>query len=264
MVRNVWIQKLQKAAPKVHCLTNPVSMQDVANALLAAGGSAIMAQDESEVQEVTSFCQATLLNTGVPDEDKLCSCMLAGMKANELGHPVIVDPVGAGASLFRKKAMELLFKRVHPSLIRCNQEEACTLLHIQSSISGGVESSVAVSEGEQLKLAELLAQAYECTAMVSGETDAVSDGERSVLLTGGDRRISRITGSGCILSALCALFCGAGLAPYEAAGAAGTVWKESARLAGVRTDEVKGGIGTFHVALFDALDWLCHGYKEDM
>ena len=261
MVRDVWVRQLEKTAPKVHCLTNPVSMQDVANVLLAAGGSAIMGQEETEVQEITSFCQATLLNLGVPDEDRLCSGMLAGKKANELGHPLVLDPVGVGASLFRRKAVELVCKRVEPSLIRCNQEEACALLDMERNTSGGVESGVVLTEAKQLDLADLLARLYGCTVLVSGAADAVSDGERRTLLTGGDRRITRITGSGCMLSALCALFCGAGVAPYEAACAAGSIWKESARIAGRRTDRMDGGIGSFHVHLFDAVDRLCHGVK---
>lgn len=259
----IWRKQLRRTAPRVHCLTNPVSMQDVANVLLAAGGSAIMAQDPAEVQEITSFCQATLLNMGVPDEKKFEACILAGIKANEAGHPVVLDPVGVGASRFRKNGMEELLKNVKVSLIRCNQEEACTLLHIQKGISGGVESSVAVEAPEQLRLAERLAKAYECTALVSGASDAVSDGERSLLLSGGDVRMARITGSGCMLSALCALFCGAGLPSYEAACAAGSVWKESSRIAGLCTDSSRGGIGSFHVHLLDALDRLCHGEKEE-
>lgn len=236
-------------------------MQDVANVLLAAGGSAIMGQEETEVQEITSFCQATLLNLGVPDENRLCACMLAGMRANELEHPVVLDPVGAGASLFRRKAVELVKKRVTPSLIRCNQEEACALLDLKKEGFGGVESSVELGEEEQLNLADLLARVWGCTVMVSGEADAVSDGGRRVLLTGGDARMKRLTGSGCMLSALCALFCGAGLAPYEAACAAGNIWKESASAAGKKTDQMHGGIGSFHVHLFDAVDRLCHGEK---
>lgn len=263
MNSKVWAEQLQSAAPKIHCLTNPVSMQDVANVLLAAGGSAIMAQEPSEVREITAFCQATLLNTGVPDREKFRACIEAGIKANELGHPVILDPVGVGASIFRKNGMEELLKRVSVSLIRCNQEEACTLLHIQSGISGGVESSVAVETAEQLRLAEKLASAYGCTALVSGSTDAVSDGKRSVLLTGGDSRMARITGSGCMLSALCALFCGAGLSAYDAACAAGNIWKASSRMAGRRTDRNAEGIGSFRAHLFDALDWLCHGGEEE-
>lgn len=263
MDHKIWIGQLPCTAPKVHCLTNPVSMQDVANVLLAAGGSAIMAQELSEVQEITSFCQATLLNTGVPNAEKFRACIAAGKRANELGHPVVLDPVGAGASRFRKDGMEELLKHVQPSVIRCNQEEACTLLHIQNEISGGVESSVKMEAPEQLRLAERLAESYGCTVLVSGDADAVSDGKKSLLVTGGDARMARITGSGCMLSALCALFCGAGLPAFESACAAGTIWKESSRIAGKRTDEAQGGIGSFHVYLFDALDLLCHEGKEE-
>lgn len=259
MVRDVWIQRLQKTAPKVHCLTNPVSMRDVANVLLAAGGSAIMGEDQLEVQELTALCQATLLNTGVPSEDKLCACMIAGRKANELEHPVVLDPVGVGASQFRSRTIKVILDKIEPSVIRCNQEEACALLNMENTGLGGVESSVVLRQEVQLKLAEMLAESYNCTALISGEADAVSDGERSILLTGGDQRITRITGSGCMLSALCALFLGSGLAPYEAACAAGSIWKESAYLAGVKTDVMQGGIATFSIQLVDAVDKLCHG-----
>lgn len=259
MVKDVWVQQLQKAAPKVHCLTNPVSMRDVANVLLAAGGSAIMGEDQLEVQELTAFCQATLLNTGVPNEEKLCACMIAGIKANELEHPIVLDPVGVGASQFRSRTMKVMLDKVEPSIIRCNQEEACALLNMERTSLGGVESSIVLGEDMQLKLAKMLAQTYSCTALISGEADAVSDGERSALVTGGDARITRITGSGCMLSALCALFSGTGLAPYEAACAAGSIWKDSAYLAGVRTDQKQEGIGSFYIYLLDALDGLCHG-----
>lgn len=262
MVKDVWIQQLHKTAPRVHCLTNPVSMREVANVLLAAGGSAIMGEDQLEVQELTAFCQATLLNTGVPNEEKLCACMIAGIKANELEHPVVLDPVGVGASQFRSRTMRVMLDKVEPSIIRCNQEEACALLNMERTSQGGVDSSMVLGEKVQLKIAEMLAQTYGCTALISGEVDAISDGERSIFLTGGDARITRITGSGCMLSALCALFSGTGLAPYEAACAAGSIWKESAYRAGILTDRTQKGIGSFYVHLFDALDGLCHGTRR--
>ena len=77
-------QNIRRKAPKIHCLTNPVTMQDVANLLLAAGGSAVMGQNEKEVTEITGFCQGTLLNTGVPDEAKINACILAGKKPMNL------------------------------------------------------------------------------------------------------------------------------------------------------------------------------------
>ena len=100
---------------------------------------------------------------------------------------------------------------------------------------------------------------YGCTAPISAEMDAVAVEERSMLLCGGQSRIMRIIGSGCMLSALCALLCGTGLAPYEAACAAGTIWKKSAEIAKTRTDKMQGGIGSFYVHLLDALDGICHG-----
>ena len=86
MNKNEILNAILKKHPKIHCLTNPVTMNDVANILLAAGGSAVMAQDEQEAAEITTFCQGTLLNTGVPDEGKIRACILAGKRANQLGH----------------------------------------------------------------------------------------------------------------------------------------------------------------------------------
>ncbi len=239
--------------PKVHCLTNPVSMQGVANLLLAAGGSAIMAQDVQEAAEITAICDATLLNTGVPDEAKFEACILAGREANRLGHPVVLDPVGAGASLFRKKGIDRLLKEVNVSAIRCNQEEACTLLHIEQGLSGGVESAVSLNRQNQREAAEKLAKTFSCAVLVSGRTDVVSDGITTRVIEGGDERISRITGSGCMLSALCAFFCGMGMGAFQAVEKAARIWKECSENAGKKTDENGGGIGAFPMYLFDCV-----------
>lgn len=270
------IEKLQIEKPKVHCLTNPVTMQDVANVLLAAGGTAIMAQNTAEVEEITSFCRTTYLNTGVPDAKKFQACILAGKRANALGHPVILDPVGVGASRFRQKGINGILADVHVSAIRCNQEEAHTLLRLQKGcvveniqneksvqavrpgVSGGVESAVSVEIEQQKKLAEELARICGCTVLISGKEDVVSDGKQSIVLSGGDDRIRRITGSGCMLSALCALFCGTGIPVFDAVCAAGQIWKECSREAGIRTDNCGGGIGSFRMHLFDVLDQFCN------
>ena len=269
---------------KVHCLTNPVTMQSVANVLLAAGGSAVMAQDEQEVEEITAICQATLLNTGVPDERKIRSCILAGKCANRLGHPVVLDPVGAGASKFRRKKIGQLLQSVVPSIIRCNQEEASALLRAEdekeflvlgterqkiegtaescqqdgdavfSGIqSGGVESSLELELEKARRLAVRLAKKYRCTVCMTGEQDVISDGERVKVISGGDGRICRITGSGCMLSALCALKCGDGTDSFEAAAEAAETWRHCAERAGETVDEKEEGIGSFQIRLLDAL-----------
>lgn len=268
--------------PKIHCLTNPVVMQDTANLLLAAGGSAIMARDPAEAEEITSFCQATLLNTGVPDEAKFKACILAGKRANALGHPVILDPVGAGASRFRREGLIELLSQVKISLIRCNQEEACTLLRIKSRDrnsfdeaevrseksqerstegTGGVESRITLEDPELMMLAGQLGEAYSCAVLISGKKDAVSDGKHTRLIAGGSERMRRLTGSGCMLSALCALFCGYGYEPYKAAQKAAELWKESAKRAEMNSLGTVG-IGSFHIRLFDAVEELCRDEKE--
>ena len=251
--------KIRQNPPKIHCLTNPVTMQDVANILLAAGGSAVMGQDEQEVREITSFCNGTLLNTGVPDNAKMHACILAGQKANELGHPVVLDPVGAGASAFRRRELTKLLETVHPTAIRCNQEEAVVLCSLLSDTDapqshGGVESALTLSKEDVCQTALKTAGLFRCTVLITGPQDVVSDGNKTQLLTGGDSRIRRITGGGCMLSALCALFLYAHDSAFEAVCAAGQLWRDVAYEAGRRTDASHSGIGSFHVHLFDILE----------
>ena len=251
--------RIHQDAPKIHCLTNPVTMQDVANLLLAAGGSAVMGQDEQEVEEITSFCHGTLLNTGVPDIAKIQACILAGQKANVLGHPVVLDPVGAGASTFRRKELQKLLQAVHPTAVRCNQEEAVVLCSLLSDTDspkkhGGVESSLQMAERDVCLIAGQAASLLNCTVLITGKEDVVSDGKQTQILTGGDSRIRRITGGGCMLSALCTLFLCTDTSVFDAVRAAGALWRETALEAGRRTDAEKSGIGSFHVHLFDVLE----------
>lgn len=162
MERNEILAAILRKQPKIHCLTNPVTMNDVANILLAAGGSAVMAQDEQEAAEITTFCQGTLLNTGVPDEAKIRACILAGKRANQLGHPVVLDPVGVGGSSFRRRELRKLLDHVHPAVVRCNQEEAAVLCSFHSEQEthfshGGVESSLHMDAQNLTQLARTAA-----------------------------------------------------------------------------------------------------------
>ena len=143
-----------------------------------------MAQDEQEAAEITTFCQGTLLNTGVPDEGKIRACILAGKRANQLGHPVILDPVGVGGSSFRQRELKKLLEQVHPSIVRCNQEEAAVLCSFHSAKEthfsrGGVESSLHMDSQNLESLAMKAARLYRCTFFITGETDIVSDGTQT-------------------------------------------------------------------------------------
>lgn len=267
------MKRLCEKAPRIHCLTNMVTMNDVANILLAIGGSAIMAQYNAEVEQITALCQATLINTGTPSDEKFFACCLAGAKANELGHPVVLDPVGAGASIYRKENIGNLLLKIHPDLIRCNLEEALTLLALAGEnlnedkvntdgcseckdtcelLHGGVESGADADISTRAKIAAQLAKAYQTTVLISGSTDAVSNGYRTALITGGDKRITRITGSGCMLSAICAALLSTQKDSYQAALDASILWKQAAEYAGQKTDASSAGMGSFRQFLFDA------------
>lgn len=283
------MKRLCEKAPRIHCLTNMVTMNDVANILLAIGGSAIMAQSNAEVEQITALCQATLINTGTPSDEKFFACCLAGAKANKLGHPVVLDPVGVGASIYRKENIGNLLLKIHPNLIRCNLEEALTLLALAGEnlnenkadtdgcseckdtppklilpetdeplnaacelLHGGVESGADADISTRAKIAAQLAKTYQTTALISGSTDAVSNGYRTALITGGDKRITRITGSGCMLSAICAALLSTQKDSYQAALDASILWKQAAEYAGQKTDASSAGMGSFRQFLFDA------------
>ena len=266
-----YIGYVKSTSPNVHCLTNVVTMQDVANMLLVAGGSAIMAQDKKEMEEITQISSATLINMGVPSDEKIAAYIVAGKTANRLGHPVVFDPVGVGASNYRKSCAEEILKNVNPDIIRCNQEEAKILLGLNSEIvSNGVESSIKLTEREQEKTAIALANKFDTIAFISGSLDTISDGNIVLKKDGGDSRMRRVSGTGCMLSALCALFAAGMYAASEneknvsniednekyfyAAYSAGKVWKETAKNTGFLADINGKGIGTYHSMLFDELE----------
>ena len=292
------LAKLRAAAPRIHCLTNAVSMQDIANLLLTVGSSAIMACDVSEAEEVTAICHGLLLNTGTPSKEKFFACQLAGKRAAALCHPIVLDPVGAGASSFRQNQLALLLEQVHPDLIRCNLEEAITLLKLSDSFlskqnpdvktefsstdynlsdtllseqntnikinfsntdynfsHGGVESGVSADISAHQSIAVQLSRAYKTTVLVSGQTDVISNGTQLILVEGGDQRMRQITGGGCMLSALCTAFLSAGLEPVKAAESASILWKQAAQSAAQYIKCTQTGLGSFHTALFDAVDF---------
>lgn len=187
------------------------------------------------------------------------------------------DPVGVGASKYRKNCANEILTNVTPDIIRCNQEEAKVLLGLNSEIvSNGVESSIKLTESEQEKTAIALANKFDTIAFISGRLDTISDGNIVLKIDGGDSRMRRVSGTGCMLSALCAL-CAAGMYAaskteknvsyvaddensiinekyFYAAYSAGKVWKETAKSTGVLADINGEGIGTYHSMLFDELE----------
>lgn len=215
---------VRETNPLVHCITNYVTVNDCANALLAVGAAPVMADDRAEVCEISSIAQALLLNIGTLNGRTIASMKRAAKTANRKGLPVILDPVGAGASKLRTKTAQELIRIARPALIRGNVSEIATLLAGRGNTRGvdAAESDTGEDAlARTITTAKTLANKTGAVVAVTGATDVITDGNRVITVRNGHLLLSRITGSGCMLSCLCAACCAA--APeriLEAASAA--------------------------------------------
>ena len=252
--------RLKQTAPGVHAISNQVTANDCANLLLAVGAKPIMARAAEEMDEITAVCAATVLNLGTPDDAKYAACEAAGRAANRLKHPVTLDPVGVGASRYRLRHTAALLDAVRPAVIRANLAEAEALLG-RFGQEAGVDSA-AGSRERALLCAKALAGRYGCAVLLSGPEDIVTDGGAAFAVNGGSDRLRRITGAGCMLSALCgaAAVCAD---PLTAALTAAAGWKHCARAAEIQIGP-RGGIGSLHMALMDQAEALAEADLSDV
>lgn len=197
-------------APLVHNITNYVTVNDVANVLLACGASPIMADDAGEVGEITSICNGLNINIGTLNERTIKSMLIAGKKANELAHTVLLDPVGAGASRLRTDTAKKLMREVRFDAVRGNISEIKVLFSGTGTAHGVDADAVdAVNESNldiSVQLIRGFAQKAGCIVAVTGAIDLVSDGKSCYVIRNGRPEMSRITGTGCQLSALMTAF----------------------------------------------------------
>ena len=219
-----------------------------------------MADDLAEAAAITAGCDALVLNLGTPHAGTLPAMAAAGKQANQLGHPVVLDPVGVGASPFRRGAAEQLFREVQFSLIRGNISEVKALLNIRSQ-GKGVDAGAldAVTEEtipEGIALAQQLWAQTGAAVAITGVIDLVADGEGAYVIRGGHPMLSRITGSGCMLSAVCGAFLAA-CPDKPAMAAAGAVSSMGlcGEIAAARLREGEG-TGSFRTYLMDAMSLL--------
>ena len=204
------LENVSAKTPLVHNITNYVTVNDVANVLLAAGGSPIMSDDADDVEDITSICGGLNINIGTLNKNTIPSMFLAGRKANELGHIVLLDPVGAGASRLRTDTANRLMQEVRFDAVRGNISEIKTLC-TGSGTTKGVDADAvdAVTEAnldDGVALVKAFARQAGCIIAVTGAIDLVSDGERCWCIRNGRPEMSRITGTGCQLSALTTAF----------------------------------------------------------
>ena len=209
-VLKTMLENVRTKSPLVHNITNYVTVNDVANVLLAAGGSPIMSDDANDVEDITSICGGLNINIGTLNKNTIPSMFLAGKKANALGHIVLLDPVGAGASRLRTDTANRLMREVRFDAVRGNISEIKTLC-TGSGTTKGVDADAvdAVTEANLdngVALVKAFAKQTGCIIAVTGAIDLVSDGERCWCIRNGRAEMSRITGTGCQLSALMTAF----------------------------------------------------------
>ena len=248
---------VRSAHPLIHNITNYVTVNDCANVLLACGGSPIMADDAAEVEEITSICSGLNINIGTLNERTIKSMLLAGKKANELSHPVVLDPVGAGASSLRTNTAKLLLKEVKFSVIRGNISEIKAIA-LGSSETQGVDANEldAVTEenlADSADFAKSFAAQTGSVVAITGAIDIVADAERAFAIRNGVPAMACITGSGCMLSAMTAAYLVAGGCDVEAASAAVCAMGVCGEKAFAKMQETGAGNASFRNYLIDAV-----------
>jgi hydroxyethylthiazole kinase len=238
------LRELRERKPLVHQITNYVVMNETANATLALGALPVMAHAPEEVQEMAGMAGALVLNIGTLSEHWIDAMLLAGKAA---AGPIVLDPVGAGATRYRTETAKRLLDELEIAVVRGNAAEIATLAGREAEIRG-VESIGAADSGAEL--ARAAAQILGTVAAVTGPTDYVSDGERVIAVSNGHELLGTVSGTGCMSTAVTGSFLAAKPdAPLEAAAEAlvafGVAGEDAAR-------DAKGP-GTFHALLYDAL-----------
>ena len=254
------LEEVREKTPLVHNITNYVTVNDCANAVLAIGGSPIMADGIGEVADITSISSALVINIGTLNKNTISSILEAGRKANELGIPVVFDPVGAGASLLRNNTTKEIIEQIRVSIIRGNLSEVSFVAGLEVSTKG-VDSSDADAKNDAVAIAKSVAKKLSCVVAITGAIDVITDGETLVKIANGHKMLSRVTGTGCMATALVGSFAGA-TNDYLTATVAGVA---SMGISGEIAFEKCGelGTGSFHIAIIDALSKLNSETVED-
>jgi hydroxyethylthiazole kinase len=237
---------MRERKPLVHQITNYVVMNETANATLALGALPVMAHAPEEMEEMVGIAGALVLNIGTLSRVWVESMLTAGWAANARGVPVVLDPVGAGATTYRTETAKRILDEVEVAVLRGNAGEVATLVGVAAEVRG-VES--VGSGAEAAEIAREAARSLGVVASVTGPVDHVSDGDRVAAVANGDPMLATITGTGCMSSAVTGCFLAVAESTFdgavEALVAFGVAGEDAAR-------DAKGP-GSFHVNLYDAL-----------
>ena len=236
---------IRERKPLVHQITNYVVMNETANATLAIGALPVMAHAPQEVEEMASAASALVLNIGTLSDEWIEAMIAAGLAANAAGVPVVLDPVGAGATEYRTDTCRRLLDVLELAVVRGNSAEIATLAGRPAEIRG-VE---AIGANGGPDLAREAARSLGCVVAVTGPVDHVSDGETVNSVANGHELMATVTGTGCMSTAITGCFLG--VQPHALTAATGAL--VAFGVAGEDAAESAKGPGSFHVALYDAL-----------
>ena len=238
------MEAVRKKVPLVHQITNYVTVNDCANATICAGGSPVMTDEIGDAPVMTGFASALVLNIGTANARVVDTMIACGKAANDAGVTVVLDPVGVGATSFRSSAVELILEKVDVAVIKGNAGE----ISIMAGEAGKVRGVDSVG-GSGAMAAEALAKRTGTVVGMTGPVDYVSDGKRTYSLSNGHELMGRISGTGCMLSAVVGCYVGTKGASVDSVAAAISAFCIAGDLAGEKAQ----GPGTFKPLLFDAL-----------
>lgn len=200
------LKNLRQTTPLIHCITNHISINDCANAVLALGARPIMAEHPDEAAEITGHAQALVLNLGNISASRMEAMRRSACAAGKTGIPIVLDPAGVGCSPLRRAFFAELAGIASFSIIRANSSELRALCSGDSTTDGvdvAADDKITRSTAkQQARWVVEAARRFHCVASASGEVDIVSDGQSCWFLSNGDPMLGQITGTGCMSSAL--------------------------------------------------------------
>ena len=250
-------ENVRSKSPLIHNITNYVTVNDCANIVIACGASPIMADDKGEAADITSICNGLNINIGTLNSRTIESMLIAGKKANELNHPVVLDPVGAGASKLRTETALRLLDEVKFTVIRGNISEIKALASGSSSTKG-VDADVTDKVTEEnlddvVAFAKAFSEKTGAVIAITGVIDIVADSEKAYCIRNGHSMMSSVTGTGCQLSAMTAAFVTANPGyTLEAAAAAVSAMGYAGEIAYGRLSDMDGN-ATYRNHIIDAI-----------
>ncbi|WP_346661768.1 hydroxyethylthiazole kinase [uncultured Methanobrevibacter sp.] len=259
---NETLSQIKEKNPLTHCITNSVTINDCANAVLAIGGSPFMAEDAEELEEVVTIADALVINIGKLSKEQINSMNVSAKAANETDTPIILDPVGVGVTELRNKTTMDLINNYNMAAIRGNITEIKSIAKLvgvidENNTAKGVDVNIddIITEENLSANGEIireLAEKLDTTILASGPIDILSDGKTTIAIDNGDDMMPLITGSGCMLSSIVGT-CIGGSTPLEGSMVAILAMNLAGEKARAKVDEKDEGTGSFRAYLIDYL-----------